>query len=117
MATLSEVLKSLAAENAEEHSILQSILGIAQSLVSRGGRGLALASLGTIAVTNPGIPQLLGSLPEEARTQFFGLVEALEIYQSTHGAAATLHTLNESAVTELRKIRDICLQGGTHAYY
>ncbi len=114
MAGLSEVLNSLVAENAEEMSVLQSILTVAQSLVSRGGRGLS--SLGTLAASDPGIPQLLTSLTEEARTQFFGLVEALEIYQSTQGTGAVA-TLSESDVSELRKIREICLQGGTHAYY
>jgi hypothetical protein len=114
VASLSEVLTSLVAENAEDLSVLQSILGVAQSLVSRGGRGLS--SLGTLAASDPGIPQLLTSLSEDARTQFFGLVEALEIYQSTQGAGS-LATLSESDVSELRKIRDICLQGGTHAYY
>ncbi|MBY0371647.1 hypothetical protein K2X33_13255 [bacterium] len=112
---LSEILKSLTARNAEEESLLQTILGIAQSFHQRGHKDLGLAAV--TGESQAADLQLLTSLPEEARTQFFGLVEALEIYQSIHGTATSLLNLNETAVTELRKIRDICLQGGTHAFY
>lgn len=117
MASLSEVLKNLVAQTAEEQSVLQAVLGIAQSFILRGQRDLGLAVAATASSDSHGLPQLLTTLPEESRTHFFGLVEAMEIYQSVHGTAASLLNLNESAVSELRKIRDICLEGGTHAYY
>jgi hypothetical protein len=120
MASLSEILKSLVARNDEEATLLQSILRVAQSFLTSGQRDMGLA----LAASSPSeresetaLPQLLTALPEESRTHFSGLVEALEIYQSIHGPVASILSLNETAVTELRKIRELCLDGGTHAYY
>src|SRR5262245_32150185 len=107
------------ARSPEEESVLQSLIGFAQTLLSRGQKdlGLALAAEPLAAVGSTELPRLLTGLPEESRTHFSGLMEALEIYQSVHGTLGSLLNLNEAAVAELRKIRDICLQGGTHAYY
>ncbi len=116
MSSLSEILNSLVARNPEEESTLQTLIGFAQSLLSLGHRDLGMAM--AAQTTHPELPRILTSLTEEGRTQFFGLVEALEIYQSIHGrAAASILNLEETAVSELRKIRELCLQGGTHAYY
>ncbi len=117
MASLSDVLKSLVAHNAEEASVLQSVLGMAQSLLAMGQKDLGLAALSAPEGQEPELPKLLSSLPEESRTQFSGLVEALEIYQSIHGTVTSILNLNETAVSELRKIRELCLHGGTHATY
>lgn len=115
---LNEILKSLNASNAEEETLLQALLGFAQTFHQKGQKDLGLAvAVVPGAAGTADLPQLLTSLSEDARTQFFGLVEALEIYLSIHGTATTLLNLNETAVSELRKIRDICLQGGPHAFY
>ncbi len=97
-----EILKNLVARDSEERTVLQSVIQFAQSPNS----GI-----------NQEIPQMLTALSEESRTHFFGLVEAIEIYQSIHGTASALLSLNDAAVAELRKIRDICLSGGAQAYY
>lgn len=117
MASLSDILSSLSAGNPEEETLLQSVFGLAESFLTRGQKDPGLALTALRSSSNPALPELLTSLPEESRTQFFGLVEALEIYQSTHGSVGSVLSLNEGAVGELRKIRDICLQGLTHAYY
>lgn len=117
MASLTEILKSLVAQNPEEESVLQSVLGMAQSLLAVGQKDLGLAMAVSGETSEHGLPQLLNTLPEESRTHFSGLVEALEIYHSIHGTVSSILTLNESAVSELRKIRELCLEGGTHAYY
>jgi len=114
MASISEILKSLTARNTEEESVLHSVIGFAHSFATRGQRDLGLA-VATSSGATPNLSELLSTLPEESRTHFFGLVEAVEIYQSTHGGS--LKNLNEAAVSELRKLRDFCLQGGLHAYY
>ncbi len=118
MGSLSDIIKNLVAHSPEEQSTLRTVLKIAQTFAAKGQRDLALATLSSSELESPALGKLLVSLPEESRTQFFGLVEALEIYASVHGTAASaLQNLNDAAVSELKKLRDICLQGGTHAYY
>jgi hypothetical protein len=116
MASLSEILESLVARNPEEESVLHSVLGFAQSLLNVGQKDLGLITA-VASTEEPALKELLTTLPETSRTQFFGLVEALEIYQSIHGRASSLVRFNEAAVAELRTIRELCLQGGTHALY
>jgi hypothetical protein len=113
LASISEILDSLVARNSEEESLLQTLFGIAQSLLNLGQKDLGLMAVA--ASEQPALRELLTTLPESARTQFFGLVEALEVYQSIHGEP--LVRLNDAVVTELKAIRDLCLNGGTHASY
>jgi hypothetical protein len=58
-------------------------------------------------------------LPEESRNYFYGLVEALEIYQSIHGRWIAVNSLTpgDTSVQELRQIRELCLQDGLRSIY
>ena len=59
------------------------------------------------------------SLPEESRNYFYGLVEALEIYQSIHGRWIPVHSLTpgDPSVQELKQIREMCLEEGLRSIY
>ncbi len=74
---------------------------------------LEVASSLTLATGYSASEELLAVIPAADKRYFDGLVEAFEVYHSIHGEAVPLemahHTL---ALTELRRIRDLCLQRG-----
>lgn len=115
---LSQVLYSLLPRNAEEVSLLQALLAGARAMHRRAYADLGLSRLEvasslTLATGYSASEELLAVIPAADKRYFDGLVEAFEVYHSIHGEAVPLemahHTL---ALTELRRIRDLCLQRG-----
>jgi hypothetical protein len=118
---LFDVLESLAAETPQQLSVLRGVVAFAQSLQARAQRDLGFAWAADLASEvcaafnlAADFPRWLAALPEESRRYFYGLVEALEIYQSIHGRwiAVSSLTPGDTSVQELKQIRELCLQDG-----
>jgi hypothetical protein len=123
---VSSILESLSAETPQQLSVLRGLVAFAQGLQSRAQRDLGFAWAADLAKDvcsafglAADFPRWLATLPEESKTYFYGLVEALEIYQSIHGRwiAVSSLTPGDTSVQELKQIRDLCLQDGLRSIY
>ena len=121
-----EVLESLAAQTPQELSVLRGLVAFAQSLQARAQRDLGFAWAADLAHEvcsafglASDFPRWLACLPEESKNYFYGLVEALEIYQSIHGRWIAVNSLTpgDTSVQELKQIRELCLQDGLRSIY
>ncbi len=122
---ISEVLKSLAARDQEELSLLRLVVECAQSLAQATMMDL---SLGALVPANHRSQRLslssefqsiVEQIPEDGKRYLHALMEALDIYQSIHGRALVGQslTLNDGTVTEIRQIRDMCMEEGLRSMY
>lgn len=121
-----EILESLAADTPEQLSVLRGLVAFAQGLQSRAQRDLGFAWAADIASEvcrafdlAAEFPLWLAELPEKSKNYFYGLVEALEIYQSIHGRWISVNSLTsgDTSVQELKQIRELCLQEGLRSIY
>lgn len=125
-AKISEILKSLVPRDQEELSLLRFILHCAHFLQRGGLSDLSLGPVPVVAVrvdqsqiVGAEIKGFLEQIPEDSKRYLYGLVEAIEIYQSIYGRAIPIHniTMKDTLVYELKQIRDFCLQDGLHSIY
>lgn len=93
---MTQLLQSLLPSNAQERSLLDSLLACAEK-VHRGQ---------VVGHFDPASSQFLSSLSGESRKLFHGLVEAIDVYQAIHGGKADVL---RASLADLKKIRDICL--------
>lgn len=125
-AQMHEVLESLAADTPQQLSVLRGLVALAQGLQTRAQRDLGFAWAADLASEvcrafglASDFPLWLANLPETSKNYFYGLVEALEIYQSIHGSWIAVNNLTagDTSVEELRQIRELCLQDGLRSIY
>ncbi|MBI4405113.1 MAG: hypothetical protein HY537_13200 [Deltaproteobacteria bacterium] len=122
---ISELLKSLIPKDEDELSLLQFILRCAVLLHRPFQSDLALGVKTSVCVEVPtadwetDLGKFIEMVPEDAKKYFYGLVEALEIYQSIYGRSIPIQnlTLSDRSVRELKQIRDYCLQDGLRSLY
>lgn len=121
MATLPNIqylLESLSPRTEEEIHTLQTALACAEfygvnsplGMLSVGRNGL-VASQATLPGGFPEFRKFLDSVPPESARLFHGLVDALGVYRDIHGRGFAIDQLRQGqeALTELRQIRDLCL--------
>lgn len=119
---ISRLIKSLTPDDPEEKSLLRALLECAESIYHRCHQdlGLSFGTSSAVLSTGVGAPDLdfeservLEMIPSEAKREFDGLVEAVEIYYSIHGRSPSqMLAVRDTPISELRSIRDYCLQRG-----
>jgi hypothetical protein len=109
--------------DAEEMSLLRTLLLGARALHRRvyADLGFSRVSQSPTVLHATGYSdseELLAAIPAADKHFFDGLVEAYEIYHSIHGQALAIETLSpkDVALTELRRIRDLCLEKALGAF-
>lgn len=123
---LSEVLETLVPSDEEGLSALRFLISCAQRIRRGGHADLSLRPAEVLAVD--GTAQLspsadaqgfLINLPERLKRYFYGLIEAIDIYQSMTGQSLSSEELDLSdpVLHELRQIRDMCLEDGLRSIY
>lgn len=101
---MTQLLQSLTPTSPEERALLASLIACAEKV----RRGEAVGHF------DPQSSRVLSSLSGESRTLFHGLVEAIDVYQAIHGETAEIE---EAALPDLKKIRDLCLHDNLLGVY
>jgi len=121
---LSQMLHTLFPRNAEEMTLLRTILSGVRAMHRRVyadlgyGSSLVPGTLSSLTTGYSASEELLAAIPAADKRYFDGLVEAFEIYHSIHGEAVPVESLSpqDLALRELRRIRDLCLEKGLGAF-
>lgn len=120
------VLRSLLPRGPEDLAILRFLIYCAQLIQRAGHTDLSLNRGEAVAYRDPQAPQIdfdipkfISGLPEASKKYFYGLIEAVDIYQSIKGRSLHSDTLrvDDPTVHELRQIRDMCLDDGLRSVY
>ncbi len=119
---ISEILKTMVPKNQEELSLLRVLLRCAQILHRQEDGELSLGQLAVASVTvgaHSDVHSFVSRIPADSKKYLYGLVEALDIYQSIYGSTPTAQdiTFSDKSVHELKQIRDMCLEDGLRSIY
>lgn len=126
---ITEVLQTLLPRDEEGLSALRFLVACAQRIQKGGHADLSLRpaealSLGDRTSLAPPAPLtdahgFLTNLPEQLKRYFYGLIEAIDIYQSMRGQSLSSDALDlhDPVLQELRQIRDMCLEDGLRSIY
>lgn len=121
---LSETLKTLMARDQEELSLLRFVLHCAQLIHRAANTDLSLgqSELAVVSASNgvgADVQNFLSDISEDSKKYLYGLVEALDIYQSIYGRALSVQnmSLTDRSIYEIKQIRDMCLQDGLKSIY
>lgn len=121
---LSEILKTLMARDQEELSLLRFVVHCAQLMHRAANTDLSLgqSELAVVSASNgvgADVQNFLSDIPEDSKKYLYGLVEALDIYQSIYGRSLSVQnmSLTDRSIHEIKQIRDMCLQDGLRSIY
>jgi hypothetical protein len=118
---LVRLLESLIPDDPQDALMLREVLGWADSLRRADVATLSQTPSMRLESQYAGndLFSLFLGLPSAAKRYFHGLVEAMDIYQSIHGESVTTEVLSANApeLSELKRIRDMCLEDGLRSIY
>ncbi|MCB0404595.1 MAG: hypothetical protein KDD51_07390 [Bdellovibrionales bacterium] len=124
--TVDRVLKSLLPRDTEDLAILRFLVYCAQLIQRAGHTDLSLNRMEAVAYRDPQVPSVefdiqkfIAGMSEASKRYFYGLIEAVDIYQSIKGRSLHSDSLvaDDPVVHELRQIRDMCLDDGLRSVY